>query len=197
MRFSTSKSARAAVAGARRLGFQYECYRVLRLPLTGASQQPVPNLPPGFGFADVTADDVARASEASIRDCDWYGGPDSLGFAIRDATGRISCLQWYWYGSRYQNASFWPLSPTEAVSMHLITLPKYRNRGFATALKQMSARSMAERRFTALYSRIWWTNEPSLRVSAKAGWQRVGTLLRVSLPLRRDPISIAWESRST
>jgi RimJ/RimL family protein N-acetyltransferase len=81
--------------------------------------------------------------------------------------------------------------------MHLITLPKYRNRGFATALKQMSARSMAERRFTALYSRIWWTNEPSLRVSAKAGWQRVGTLLRVSLPLRRDPISIAWESRST
>jgi GNAT superfamily N-acetyltransferase len=197
MRISPSGSARAALAGARRLGFQYECYRVLRLPLAGASQQSVPDLPPGFTFADVTADEVARSSEVAIRDCDWYGGPDSLGFAIRDATGRIACLQWYWYGSRYQSASFWPLSRMEAVSMHLVTLPEYRNRGLATALKQLSARSMADRRFTALYSRVWWTNEPSLRVSAKAGWQRVGTLLRLSLPLRREPISITWKVRPT
>jgi len=142
----------------------------------------------------VTAEDVAVSSDASIRDCDWYGGSDSLGFAIRDATGRMACLQWYWFGSRYQSASFWPLSPTEAVSMQLLTLPEYRNRGLATALKRLSARSMTDRGFTALYSRIWWTNEPSLRVSAKAGWQMVGTLLRLSLPLRREPISIAWEN---
>lgn len=197
MRMSPSGSARAALAGARRLGFGYECYRVLRLPLSGATQQPSPELERGFSFKEVTAEDVARSSDASIRDCDWYGGPDSLGFAIRDATGRMACLQWYWFGSRYQSASFWPLSPTEAVSMQLVTLPAHRNRGLATALKRLSACSMADRRFTALYSRIWWTNEPSLRVSAKAGWQRVGTLLRLSLPLRREPISIAWESRST
>ena len=39
------------------LGFQYECYRVLRLPLAGATQQPMPDLLPGFSFAEVTADD--------------------------------------------------------------------------------------------------------------------------------------------
>jgi len=197
MRISPSGSARAALAGARRLGFGYECYRVLRLPLSAAAQQPSPELERGCSFKEVTAEDVAVSSDASIRDCDWYGGPDSLGFAIRDATGRMACLQWYWFGSRYQSASFWPLSPTEAVSMQLLTLPEYRNRGLATALKRLSARSMTDRGFTALYSRIWWTNEPSLRVSAKAGWQMVGTLLRLSLPLRREPISIAWESRST
>jgi len=196
MRISASGSARAALSGARRLGFQYECYRVLRLPLSGATQQPTPDLPPGCSFAEVTTEAVAGGRDALIRDCDWYGGSDAVGFAIRDTTSRIACLQWYWFGSRYQSASFWPLSPTEAVSMQLVTLPEYRNRGLATALKRLSARSMADRGFTALYSRIWWTNEPSLRVSAKAGWLRVGTLLRVSLPLRQEPITIAWESQT-
>lgn len=196
MRISPSGSARAALAGARRLGFGYECYRVLRLPLSVAAQQPWPELKQGFSFAEVTAEDVARSSDVSIRDCDWYGGPDSLGFAIRDTTGRMACLQWYWFGSRYQSASFWPLTPTEAVSMQLVTLPEYRNRGLATALKRLSARSMADRRFTALYSRIWWTNAASLRVSEKTGWQRVGTTLRVFLPLRSAPLSFRWKERS-
>jgi GNAT superfamily N-acetyltransferase len=192
MNVSASRATQAIVAGARRLGFRYECYRVLRVPLLGSARLPVPSLPPGFRIAEVAMDDVSRSADPEIRDCDWYGGGDAIGFAVRDPAGRIACLQWLWFGSRYEHAAFWELAASEAASMHLVTLPQYRNLGLATALKQASARAMAERGFTALYSRVWWSNTPSLRVSEKSGWLRVGTTLRIFLPARSAPVDIRW-----
>ena len=186
---------RALLSAARSLGFSYECYRVLRVSLVHGGTPAMPALPPGFRFERVTSEDVARSDDMLIRECDWYGGPDSAGFALRDAQGRIACLQWYWFGERCRHAPFWNLSPTEAASMHLVTSPAHRNRGLATELKRASARAMVERGFTALYSRVWWTNAASLRVSEKTGWQRVGTTLRVVLPLVSRPLAFRWKAR--
>lgn len=191
-----ARGLRTALAGARRLGFGYECYRVLRRSLSRDERAPSPSLPDGFRVAEVSAGDVLGSNDVLIRDCDWYGGPGALGFAIRDSRGDIACLQWYWFGERYQRAAFWDIVPSEAASVHLVTLPAHRNRGLATELKRASARAMAERGFTALYSRIWWTNAASLRVSEKLGWQRVGTTLRVLLPLRAAPLCFRWRARS-
>lgn len=196
MNDADARAMRAVLAGARRLGFGYECYRVLRVSLAREERASAPSLPEGFRFAEVSAGDVLGSNDMLIRDCDWYGGLGALGFAIRDARDDIVCLQWYWFGERYQRAAFWEISSSEAASVHLVTLPVHRNRGLATELKRASARAMAQRGFTALYSRIWWTNAASLRVSEKQGWQRVGTTLRVRLPLRAAPLSFRWRARS-
>ena len=187
-----SGALRAMLAGARRLGFRYECYRILQKSLLREEQTAATALPPGFRLAEVTSDDVGRSRDVAMRECDWYGGSGALGFALLDAAGDIACLQWYWSGERYRSASFWDVPPTAAVSMHLVTLPAHRNRGLASALKAASAHAMAARGFTALYSRIWWTNAPSLRVSEKTGWQRVGTTLRIVVPWREAPLSFRW-----
>ena len=50
-----------------------------------------------------------------------------------------------------------------------------------------------ERGFTAAYSRVWWTNAPSLRVNRKCGWTRVGATLRLSVPWRNGPYLVDWE----
>jgi RimJ/RimL family protein N-acetyltransferase len=196
MNDASARGLRTVLAGARWLGFGYECYRVLRRSLARDERASPPSLPEGFRFAEVSAADVLGSNDTLIRDCDWYGGPGALGFAIRDAREDIAALQWYWFGERYHRAAFWEISASEAASVHLVTLPAHRNQGLATELKRASARAMAQRGFTALYSRIWWTNAASLRVSEKLGWQRVGSTLRILLPLRAAPLSFRWRARS-
>jgi RimJ/RimL family protein N-acetyltransferase len=42
--------------------------------------------------------------------------------------------------------------------------------------------------FVRLYSRIWWTNTASLRVSEKSGWTQVGTVLEIHVPWLKGPV---------
>jgi hypothetical protein len=175
---------RALLAGLRNAGFDYRCFHVMRLDL----RAPVvgTEVPHDLAFAPVTEADVRASADEAIRETAWYGGSGADGFAL--ARGRrIVCLQWLWHGERARERAFWPLRPMDAVSMHLVTVDDERGHGHATTLKRLSALAMQGRGFTALYSRIWWTNVASLRVSEKAGWQRVGTTLALQVPGRDRP----------
>jgi RimJ/RimL family protein N-acetyltransferase len=180
----------ALLRQARHAGFGYRCFHVMRLPLDPQTA-PEAAPPQGFAFLGVDPHGVEASSDEAIRDTAWYGGPGGEGFALaRD--GRIVCLQWIWHGQRLERAGFWPFGQQDAVSMHLVTVPDARGHGLATDLKRLTAARMRERGFASLYSRIWWTNEPSLRVSEKAGWTRVGTTLSVTVPWRRTPLEWRW-----
>jgi RimJ/RimL family protein N-acetyltransferase len=174
------------LAGAvRRAGFDYRCFHVMRFALSDAIRTPA--LPDGIEFVEADASRVAASADAVIRDTGWYGGEGAFGFALV-RSGRVACLQWLWHGRRLAEAGFWTFGPRDAVSMHLVTVADERERGLATALKARSAHRMRELGFAALYSRIWWTNAASLRVSEKAGWTRVGTTVSVVVPGRRAPL---------
>lgn len=166
----------------RKAGFDYQCFHVLRLPLDDTLPEDV--LPDGLRFALVTRQDVAASPDEIVSRCAWYAGAEALGFALLDGT-RIVCLQWIWYGARYAREAFWAIESNEAVSMHIVTVPDERNRGRATHLKRHSAQFMRSRGFVGLWSRVWWTNRPSLQVNHKAGWRRVGTIFRFSTPWRK------------
>ena len=131
-----------------------------------------------------------------IRESHFYAGEDASGFALRRG-GRIVCLQWFWHGERAKRSAFWALGARDAVSMHLVTVPDERARGHATLLKRLTAPRLRDEGFDALYSRIWWTNVPSLRVSEKAGWQCVGTTLDIALPGRSAPLAWRFARRGT
>ncbi|MBL8432439.1 MAG: hypothetical protein JNK80_08605, partial [Dechloromonas sp.] len=169
----------------RTLGVEYCCFRVFTLDL--ASQPEPAPLPPGYRCAEVSADEVRRASEPTIQGEAWYGSDDSLGFGVYSGSELVA-LQWVWFGEGYRRRrNFWPLEPDEAKSVELVTAPGHRGLGLATCLKQFSARQLAAKGFVRLYSRIWWNNWPSIRVSQKAGWKAVALVVELTTPLRSRP----------
>jgi GNAT superfamily N-acetyltransferase len=171
----------------RRCGFDYSCFRVYRLSAGAPGSSNPPPLPAGYRVAELSPVDVRGCKYAEIRDCEWYGGPGSFAFGVFDRDGTPVCAQWFWVGERYRAGNFWPLGATEAASMHLVTAPHERGKGLATHLKIASAESMRRNGFGNLYSRIWWTHRRSIRVSEKAGWSHIGTVLDVSVPGRSRP----------
>jgi RimJ/RimL family protein N-acetyltransferase len=167
---------------------------VFALSLDREPSPGVPSLPAGYRFVDVAPDDLSASGFAELRDCAWYGGPGSRLFGIARTDGTLACVQCIWFGDRYASRSFWPLSGNEAASMHLVTVPEERGKGLATLLKQQSAAILRTSGFARVYSRIWWTNTPSLRVSEKAGWTQVGTIVEITLPWRCAPARLALRS---
>ncbi len=179
---------RSALAWLRRIGFDYSCFVIYSLPLAEAAPGRRAKLPSNYRIAEVSAGDLEGSSYPELRDCQSYLGADALVFGVFSSDDVLVCAQCMWYGDRYRKVRFWPLATDEAVSMHLISVDAERRKGLATCLKEESAERMRKRGFSRLYSRIWWTNRASRRVSEKAGWTQVGTVLEVKLPGRQRPL---------
>jgi GNAT superfamily N-acetyltransferase len=184
----SSAMATALLARLRRAGFNYACFKIFTLPLNAMAVDRIAALPPGYRFAELSPSDLQTCPSPELRDCQEYGGAGSQMFGIFRDDGVLVCAQCVWFGERYRQNAFWPIEPDAAVSMHLVTAAAEQGKGLATRLKEHSARQMREQGFSRLYSRIWWTNASSLRVSEKAGWSRVATIFEVFLPWARRPI---------
>ncbi len=184
-----SSVARRMLALMRRGNIDYQCFRVYARSLEEVvGEEAHTRLPPGYRFVQVSAADLEACAVAELRACASYGGPESYLFAIARDDGVPVCVQCIWHGTRYREHAFWPLDEREAASMHLVTAESERGKGLATCLKQLSAARLRSEDFSRIYSRIWWTNTASLRVSEKAGWHRVGTVFEIHVPWRADPI---------
>lgn len=191
------KTAVAALGKAliRTLGVEYCCFRVFSLDLDSLPEPPT--LPQGYRCAEVTGDEVREARLPTIQSEAWYSGEDALGFGVFFGSELVA-LQWIWFGEGYRRRrNFWPLERNEAKSVELVTAPEHRGLGLATCLKQFSARQLAARGFVRVYSRIWWNNWPSIRVSEKAGWKAVALVVELKTPLRSRPFRFQWRLGST
>lgn len=155
------------------LGLGYDLYRVYQIDLLEGGRIAAPNLPHGYSAGVISAELAREATDLTMREQAWYGGNGAYGFAIFFNEQPV-CMQWYWYGERYRSMrGFWPLSAHEAKSVQLITCVEHRGRGLATVLKNFSARHLADAGYQRIFSRIWWNNHQSIRVSEKAGWRQV------------------------
>jgi len=176
----------------RRAGFDYACFKVFTVSLETADPPKGEALRAGYRFAELAPSDLRASPVPELRDCVEYGGPGSHTFGIFRGDGTLACVQCVWFGERYRQRGFWPVEADAAVSMHLVTAAAEQGSGLATHLKRYSASRLKEKGFSRLYSRIWWTNKASLRVSEKAGWSRVATILEVSLPWSDRPIRVVF-----
>lgn len=192
---SRLSTGRRTLALLRRLGFGYSCFRIFALPLRAVASAGAGTLPEGYRFAELSARDVANSAFAELRECEWYGGQGAHLFGILRYDGVLVCMQCLWFGERYRQREFWPLAADDAASVHLVTAASERGKGLATRLKQYSAGRLREMGFAHLYSRIWWTNTASLRVSEKAGWSQVGIVLEIQTPWRRVPVRRIFRRR--
>jgi RimJ/RimL family protein N-acetyltransferase len=186
---------RRTLAFLRRMGVGYSCFKVYSLLMDSAKTASVDALPAGHRFAEISSDELKGSPFSELRDCDSYGGEDSHLFGIFRDDGILVCVQCVWFGDRYRRQAFWPLEADDAASVHLVTAAPERGRGLATRLKQRSAERLREMGFVRLYSRIWWTNTASLRVSEKAGWTQVGTVLEFDLPWLKGPVRRVFAKR--
>ena len=164
---------------ARALCGDYGIYYVYRT--TRAMQSAAP-----AGIAPVPAADTAdivAATDALIAAQAGYAGEGSRAFALREQGG-LQAVCFYWFGERYRPRGFWPLQAGEAKLVQIVTAPAARGRGLATALIAGSAAAMHAEGWSALYARVWHSNEPSRRAFERAGWQRVALVVEIN-PLRR------------
>lgn len=176
----------------RRRGFDYSCFKVFSTTLDDGSSAMLDALPDGYRCDEISPEELRNSPFAALRECEWYGGPGAFLYGLRRKDGVLTCLQCLWFGDRFRKQGFWPLGDKDAASVHLATAEEERGKGLATFLKQQTGRRMYERGFVRLYSRIWWTNTSSLRVSEKAHWSHVATILEVTLPWRQEPVRLVF-----
>jgi len=177
------------LAPIRRIGFDYACFRVFSKALDESSGHVDP-LPAGYRCDEIAPDELLSSPFPALRDCAWYGGEGAFLYGLRRPDGVVTCLQCLWFGDRFRQHGFWPLDRDEAASVHLETAEDDRGKGLATFLKQQTALRMHQKGFQRLYSRIWWTNTSSLRVSEKVRWSHIATILEVTMPWRADPLRL-------
>jgi len=177
------------------LRIKYEVYRLYQLDLAALTAMPVNTLPEAYQIGPVTESEVRNAKSQVIAEQAWYGGTDAFGFAVfRD--GQPVCVQWVWHGDRYrEQRGFWPLAANEAKSVQLVTALAEQGGGLATALKQYSAWQLKQLGFTMLYSRIWWNNTPSIRVSEKSGWKLNCRITQVRIGESHSTLRLVVRSR--
>lgn len=174
----------------RRSGFDYACFRVYSKELDAFGDQALDPLPDGYRCDEITPAELRSSPFQTLRDCEWYGGDGAFLYGLRRRDGVVTCLQCLWFGERFRQQGFWPLGDKDAASVHLETAGEERGKGLATYLKQQTARQMHQRGFRRLYSRIWWTNTSSLRVSEKVRWSHVATIVEFTLPRRARPLRV-------
>lgn len=174
---------------ARMLLGEYSAYFVYAQParsdLTGR---------PGLSVAAVDQIAIRSSIDPLMSEQAGYAGADAQAYACFDQ-GRMVGVCFYWFGARYRQRNFWPLSDGEAKLVQIVSLPDMRGRGVATTLIAASCRDMLQKGFSRLYARIWHSNVPSLCAFERAGWTRVAFVAEIN-PLRRSqPVRLCFPWR--
>lgn len=136
--------------------------------------------PADRAFAEVDAEELARAADAGIRGVAGYCGAQCAVFACLEA-GAIVGVCVYWWNPRYRERNFWPLADDEAKLVELLVVPTMRGRGIASTLIAQSADAMFARGFRRLYARVWHSHIASQRSFIAAGWTPVCNVVDVLL----------------
>lgn len=170
---------------ARLLLRDYSFYHIYRRSC--AEEKPL--LTDELRFEIIEKKEIDSARDRIIGDQAWYHGENTNAYACIEGS-RIVGLCFFWHGERYKKRNFWPLTDQEAKLVQLFVLPEMRGQGIGKSLIQFATRDMSHRGFKYVYARIWRSNMPSLRAFESAGWDRVATVIEISLRIRNKPFRL-------
>lgn len=161
----------------------YAIWRIYRCDLADHRPADLSSfLEKGYQFREVSRAEIEASGNAEIRARAFYAGDGAHIFAACHQ-GEIVCLECFWHGERYRQRNFWPLEEGQAKAVEIYTAPAWRGKGLATALKAYTDGWMKEHGFRHLFSRVWFSNKSSCRMSEKAGWKNIAVVAEFT-PLR-------------
>lgn len=154
---------------------EYSPYYIYRYQ---TSQSPPPHLSSRFDIRQIDKS-IFIDTEPLLQDQVGYFGDESICYGAF-IENRLVGTCFYWFGERYKSRGFWQLKPGEAKLVQIIVLPEARGQSVASTLIQQSAKLMTNAGFSALYARIWHSNEPSKHAFSNAGWLEIAFILEIN-----------------
>ncbi|MDE1918860.1 MAG: hypothetical protein KGH96_22655 [Sphingomonadales bacterium] len=142
-----------------------------------ATSTPSPVLP-APGDSVMVTDDALRARLAAsttdkIRSSLSYARAGMEGLALV-RQGEPLCVAHFAHPDQYDRAATWPLRQGDIALMDIATQESARGQGLAPQVIAAASRHFITGAQSRLIAFIWWSNTPSRRAFAKAGWRRIG-----------------------
>lgn len=133
---------------------------------------------PAPGDSVMVTDDALRVRLAAsttdkMRNSLSYAQAGMEGLALV-RQGEPLCVAHFARGHQYDRSATWPLRQGDIALMDIATQESARGQGLAPQVITAASRHFIAGGRSRLIAFIWWSNTPSLRAFAKAGWRRIG-----------------------
>ncbi len=157
-------------------------YRI-NIVVAGSDASPAGQAPEGVLVRAMTNDDtdaLTQSPTVKMRSAVSYAQAGHMGFVLT-VDNAIQCVAHFASPHNYDFASIWPLQADEMCLVNIATEQDAFGKGYAPMLIRAATQMLiaqGTRRVTAF---IWWSNHPSRRAFAKAGWRMIGRSLEVKL----------------
>lgn len=131
-------------------------------------------------------DQFASSPDERIREHAWYF--DKFACVYGTYIGNeLVCICSFWIsGHPSMPRRFSTLIKNEAVMVDLLTAPDYRGKGYALAITRFAENDLFLKGYNKLWTWVWHSNTPSIRVFGKAGWNYSHLLLEFQLYGMKD-----------
>jgi RimJ/RimL family protein N-acetyltransferase len=126
---------------------------------------------------------MAASPTEQVRKALAYRRAGMDGYALI-VDGAIASVAHFSDADHYDRSATWPLRPGEMALMDIVTEDSARGRGYAVTLIIEATSALVSQRCSRLIAFIWWSNTPSHRSFAKAGWKRIGLSIEVKIGTR-------------
>lgn len=126
-------------------------------------------------------DQFFTANDKRIRDHSMFFGHQTFAYGMFIDDELIGvCIFWI---AKHPNLPrrFSELNQNEAVMVDLLVSEQYRGKGYALAMTEFSERNLAIYGYEKLWTWVWHSNEPSIRVFEKSGWIYSHQLIEIQL----------------
>lgn len=137
----------------------------------------------------------ASAANQQIRDHAWYLDKYAHVYGIYQEQ-QLVCICAFWVaGHPRMPGRFMTLQKNEAVMVDLLTAPECRGKGYALAITNFAQNDLFVKGYRKLWTWVWHSNTPSIRVFHKAGWHYAYLLLEFQLYGAKDYLSFKLPNR--
>lgn len=132
---------------------------------------------------------LTASTTVKMRNSLSYARAGQAGLALVE-NGSPVCVAHFATPEQYDRNGTWPLQSGEIALMDIATEDAERGRGLAVNLIRAATRLYLGQGQKRMIAFIWWSNTPSSRAFAKAGWKRIGLSLEFEIAGRWRGIRI-------
>ncbi|HEX7369059.1 MAG TPA: GNAT family N-acetyltransferase [Rhodanobacteraceae bacterium] len=143
---------------------------------------------------DVLCSQIASSNTRKLARSLMFARAGMDGFAVV-RQGRPVCVAHFARPGQYDEWDVWPLRTGERALVDITTEQSARGLGIAPQLIAAMTRRYLEEGTCRLIAFAWWSNRPSIRMFAKAGWVKIGFSIDVMLAGKRRHVHIPLRQR--